>query len=156
MADEIYGCFREGSPGWEMELKAGLFRLWRQCFSHGRIGRQTGADRHFSEIKLALEYIRSDYASPITLESMAARAGMSREYFCRVFSSHMHMSPFDYLLRVRVDNGCNFLRETRLPVGEIAQRCGFNSFSYFSKRFKEIMGCTPAEYMSRYREQNMP
>lgn len=151
IADDIHRAYHEALPGWEIGLKANLFRLWQLCFAHGQSTDRSGHSRRTDEIKLALEYIRDEYASPLTLEDMAARAGMSRGHFCRVFSSVMRMSPFDYLQRVRVDNGCNFLRETDLSVGEISQRCGFNSFSYFSKRFKEIMDCTPAEYKSRYR-----
>lgn len=135
----------------ELLTKAKLLEIWRLMFLHGEHS-APGSNSGIEKVKAAMEYIRAEYASPLSLNDMARKINLSRDYFCRLFTSVVHVTPFTYLLRVRIDNACRLLRENRLPVSEVAESCGFNSFSYFSKRFKEVMGCTPVEYGYRCRD----
>ena len=134
----------------ELSIKAEMLELWRLAVSHSSAAdrpRAAAAD----EMVRAMEFIRAEYASPLTLKIMADRVNMSQGYFCRRFSAIMHMTPFEYLLRTRIDNSCRLLQTTDLPIGEVASRCGFNGFSYFSKKFAAAMGSTPLEYRKLHR-----
>lgn len=136
--------FRERKPCFELRIKEQLLKIWSICTDHAQ---QSGKpNKGLETVKKAIELIQSEYASPLTLEDISAHVSMSREHFCRCFSSIMHMPPFEYLNLLRIDKGCCMLKETDLPVGRIAELCGFNSFSYFSKKFKEATGKTPAAY----------
>ncbi len=144
--NRIYAAYSEGAIACELEIKSLITELWRICYSNSHkcaISR----DITLENMKKAFEFIQNEYSSPLTLDEIASQINMSKGYFCRKFSEMVHMTPFEYLLRIRIENSCRMLSESSLSIGEIAQHCGFNSFSYFSKMFKQLMGCTPREYI---------
>lgn len=53
---------------------------------------------------------------------------------------------WEYIEDIRINKACKLLRETTLPIAEIAEQCGFGSSHYFSTRFKKLCSCTPREY----------
>ncbi|PCQ99766.1 AraC family transcriptional regulator, partial [Klebsiella pneumoniae] len=84
---------------------------------------------------------------PWTLESMAARAFLSRATFARHFARVYHLTPQGWLSQLRMALAARLLRlerQTNLEV--IAERCGFQSLASFSKRFKMRYGVTPGEW----------
>ncbi len=132
-------------PG-ELKIKALLYDIWDECINTAEKSPDFSKSKSVEDVKSVMEYIRENYRRDITLESMAEHVNMSRGYLCRKFKSVVRMTPFEYLIEVRIDKGCEMLKNTDFSVGEIAQLCGFNSFSYFSKIFNEKTGCTPLEY----------
>lgn len=145
LLDEIHVAYSLAEVGFELKIKSLLMQIWQICFVHGEqeIG---NPGRMIEDMKKVFLYIQNEYASPLSLEDMASKVNMSREYFCRRFSELMHMTPFEYLLRVRIENSCRMLLDNNLTIGEVATQNGFNSFSYFSKIFRKFVGCTPREY----------
>ena len=147
LLEELHEAHALGSDGFELKIKSLLMQIWQLCFeSRKQETDRNYSDRTIEDMKKVFLYIREEYASPLSLEDMAMEVNMSREYFCRRFSELMHMTPFEYLLRIRIENSCRLLGGTDMTIGEIATECGFNSFSYFSKIFKRITGCSPREY----------
>jgi AraC-like DNA-binding protein len=100
------------------------------------------------QLKTVLEYIEKAYASPITLEDLAACAKMSEKYFCRVFKDMTHKTVMDYLNHYRIERACHQLNQTNFSLLEICYNCGFNDLSYFIKTFKKYKGITPKKYAS--------
>lgn len=94
------------------------------------------------------EYIHANLASPIALADLAAQAGLSEYHFCRVFKKATRLSPYQYLLRQRVQRACAHLEKNRLSIQEIAFACGFGDPVQFSRHFKKVMGVTPTAYRS--------
>ena len=87
---------------------------------------------------------------PWTLESMAARAFLSRATFARHFARAYHLTPQAWLTQLRMALAARLLhqdRQARLEV--IAERCGFQSLASFSKSFKKHYGLTPGEWRRR-------
>lgn len=142
--EKISELYRERKPCFELRIKEQLLRIWSICTEHAR--KSGEPDRGLETVKKAIEFMQREYASPLTLEEISAHVSMSREHFCRCFSAIMKMPPFEYLNLLRIDKGCCLLKETDLPISRIAELCGFNSFSYFSKKFKKTTGTTPAAY----------
>jgi two-component system response regulator YesN len=61
--------------------------------------------------------------------------------------------PFgEYLTKLRLERAEQLLHDTDWRISRIAEHVGFESFSYFSKRFREAMGMTPSEYRRHERE----
>ena len=94
----------------------------------------------------ALEYINSHYEEDIKIKELADWCHISETHFRRVFCQCMHMTPVEYLNRVRVQMACDSLRKTNDQVGVIAARVGFSTLSTFNRNFKQIMGKTPQEW----------
>ena len=101
--------------------------------------------------KLMLQYIQAHYSEELTLEQIAASAAVSKSMCLRYFRQIIDTTPIRYLLRYRIEKAAGLLLSTEKKAGEIATICGFSDISYFTRRFREINGCTPLEY----RKENM-
>ena len=65
---------------------------------------------------------------------------------CRNFQACFNLSPMEYLSKIRIDHAKELLLTTYKPVTDIAFECGFNDSNYFSKTFRNSVGCTPKNY----------
>lgn len=78
----------------------------------------------------------------IRIEDLAKICHISETHFRRVFTSHMKVSPLEYINSVRIHTACEFLQKTDIPVADIAHKCGFTTNSTFNRNFRQIMGVT--------------
>lgn len=97
-------------------------------------------------IPRVLEFMRTHYASPLTLSEIAAVSGYSPNYFHRIFSHVMGMTPQEYLLSLRLERAKQFLLQPEKSISEIAYACGFSSQSYFTEQFRKETHMTPGKY----------
>ncbi|NWK44708.1 cupin domain-containing protein [Ralstonia pickettii] len=81
-----------------------------------------------------------------TIDALADLAAMSRATYARHFKARADMTVWDFLTRVRMTLACETLVHTRLSVGEIGTRVGYQSEAAFGKAFKQQLGMTPARY----------
>lgn len=125
-----------------------LYTLFGMVYDNKYYKISSGKDVNKSIIKLkdVLYFIRNCYDTPITLDAMAEKAGMSPKYFCRFFRELTDKTPVEYLNTYRIERAARKLTGTDLPVTEIAFSCGFNDLSYFIKTFKHYKGMTPREF----------
>lgn len=94
-----------------------------------------------------ISYLEDNYESPITLYDLADHTQLSKEYLCTVFKKKMKQTIMQFLLIIRISRARVFLLQyPEKKIIEIAGMCGFESPSYFGKKFKEIVGCTPEQY----------
>ncbi len=100
-------------------------------------------------IAKALQQLHSNPHMAWTLEKMSAEVGMSRAAFARRFKELVGQPMFEYLTRLRIQRAGELLRETKLPLYEIANRVGYASDLAFTKTFKKHAGTTP----TRFRKQ---
>lgn len=96
-----------------------------------------------SHITRAIRYIEQNYARPITLNEVANLVYLNPEYFSRHFKKETGTNFNNYVNTVRLKQALELVSHTDKKLSEIAELCGFQSFSYFSKRFKEMFGCSP-------------
>lgn len=81
-----------------------------------------------------------------TIDALADLAAMSRATYARHFKARADMTVWDFLTRVRMTLACETLVHTRLSVGEVGTRVGYQSEAAFGKAFKQQLGMTPARY----------
>ncbi|MGB3065805.1 AraC family transcriptional regulator [Sphingobacterium thalpophilum] len=109
---------------------------------------------HKSRISSICQYIELHFKEELTLESVAKRANLSPQAFCRYFKKHSGVTLVGYLNRLRVNEVCNRLHNDHLEnISFIAYNCGFNSITNFNRIFKHIVGCTPKEYLLNHRKK---
>jgi len=101
-------------------------------------------------INEAIKFINLSYEQEITIEILSNRSNLSRSHFTKLFTDAMQVSPMVYLRTIRLQNAKKMLQTQKLTVTEVAQQCGFNSTSYFTKIFKENFLETPKEFMRRF------
>ena len=90
--------------------------------------------------------IRARFAAPLTLENLAAEAGISKFHFARVFREMTGATPHAYILQVRIEAARCLLTGTDLRVKQIAAQTGFSNVDAFSTAFTRRQGVTPSEF----------
>jgi AraC-like DNA-binding protein len=125
-----------------LELQSLLLRLFSQLIS------QLTGESESSDELLTLDWVRrcKNYMDLHFSENVVAFSGMNRSYFSTEFSRHMGMPPKKYLQKKKMDKGKQLLRETRLPVTEIALSVGFPNLYSFTRAFKKYNGVSPLAY----------
>jgi AraC family transcriptional regulator len=93
-----------------------------------------------------IEYIEAHLDREIALSTLAEIAGMSPHYFCELFKQSVHVSPYQYVLRRRIEHAKKVLEEPGVTVFEAAMRSGFSDQSQFTKIFRRVVGVTPTSY----------
>ena len=101
-------------------------------------------DKHMG---LAIASVHDDPGYSWTLESLAARVGMSRSVFALRFRETVGATPMEYLTRWRMLLAADRLKKTEDGLSAIAQSLGYVSESAFGKAFRRVMGCSPRQYV---------
>ena len=82
----------------------------------------------------------------ISLEEAAEAMGMSSFYFSRFFRTAYNRTFLEYLTSYRIERAEELLRQTDIPVREIAPRVGYTDANYFTKVFKKYVGVSPNRF----------
>ena len=92
------------------------------------------------------EFLDSNYAEHITLDTLTALTHMNKYYLAHSFTKFAGMSPIQYLNSKRLNTACLLLKGTDHSISDIAVSTGFSSQSYFTQIFKKNLGLTPIQY----------
>lgn len=98
-------------------------------------------------IQQALNYIHKNYAVIEGMTEVTRYVCLNPEYFSRLFKKEVGCNFSNYLNKVRLLEAARLLDETDLKVFEVAEKTGFSSLSYFSRKFKAQFGLNPFKYM---------
>jgi AraC family transcriptional regulator len=104
------------------------------------------SNKQSSMINQSLDYIERNLSGKITLEAIAQHCHISVFHFCSLFTKTMRVSPYQYILRQRVNKAQRMLETTALPLCEIALLCGFSSQSQMCQHFRKSAKLTPKSY----------
>ena len=108
--------------------------------------RQDTKDRRQELYREALAVIRDGYAHDLTVESVAHEIATSRRQLQRVLDEIGGVSFRDLLTRVRMVQAARLLRESRLPVADVAHQVGYRQPAQFAKTFRRLYGESPSVY----------
>lgn len=106
-------------------------------------------------IKKTLDYIHENLNQKLLLKQLSVIAELSPNYFHRIFTETMQITPNDYITSARLNKAKDLLLRTDLQIYNIADQCGYDNVSYFSFLFKKSFQITPVEYRSRHNYVNM-
>lgn len=143
--EEILTELHEKQPQYEKICASRLFHLL------ALLSRKTSCDtaphsRHYDRISLVITMMNKDYAKDTSLEEYAEVCNMSKFHFLKVFREITGFSPIEYRGRIRLEHAKELLKNTALPVSEIARLTGFSSGAYFCEAFKAKEGVTPSAF----------
>lgn len=102
------------------------------------------------DLQIRLYRLRSDiYIHPekdLSIDDMAERMNFSRSYFQRIYKDEFGISCKDDVIAARLEKARSLLTVTKLPVGNIAEQCGYNEVNHFMRQFRDRTGMTALEY----------
>lgn len=97
-------------------------------------------------ILAAMDFIDTHFHEDLSLNLVAAEAGISESHLSHLFKQHSSYTFLEYLQERRIRNAMQLLKNHKLQITEVYRLCGFCNGSYFSRVFKRITGTTPGDY----------
>lgn len=150
---EILTALEQKQPYYRAEVRAQLMMLFvdlRRRFPEGEPNENRSDNRRKIElVKAVIEYIRHNFAQPITVDSVCRAVSFSRSYVCHVFKEVTDQSLVQYINFVRCSNARILLASKNYTITECAEKSGFNTLSYFSRIYKKQMGVAPSEHFGK-------
>jgi AraC family transcriptional regulator len=99
------------------------------------------------KLRQSIDYIQAHLAEDLSLDAIAAQVGMSHYYFCRLFKRSTGMTPYQYVIKCRIDRAKELLLFRQdCSIADVAFQVGFASQSQFTKHFKKWVGTTPKKF----------
>lgn len=98
------------------------------------------------------EIRREMYDNPqqrMSIDKLCKRLAVSRTYFHRIYLSAFGVTFRQDEIKSRLTYACKLLTETEVSVSVIAEKCGYESETFFMRQFRQHIGCTPSEYRRR-------
>lgn len=119
---------------------------------HGEPGArcQNPAAAGAARMEKVREHLHAHYDEDVTVQQLAAVAGLSRAHLTAAFTRHFGVPPHIYLNAVRVRQAQAAMLAGQ-PLAEVAAACGFSDQSHLSRRFKGAVGTSPADWLRQMR-----
>lgn len=133
-------------PGYSLLVKSYLFLFLHALYTHQTKGNPVTPSLHEETIKQVISYVREHFSEPITITEAAALTRYSEAHFMRIFRQETGQTFVNYLTDYRLGYASYLLKESMESVSLIAEKCGFDNFSYFSRIFKKRYKLSPREY----------
>jgi AraC-like DNA-binding protein len=92
------------------------------------------------------DYLYNNYNRSISLDDICVSLQADKYYLCHKYKEICGRTVMDKLLEIRIGKAKRMLRYTAESIDRIGYGCGFESSSYFCKRFREKTGMTPMDY----------
>lgn len=106
------------------------------------------AESHADDTLLesVVHFMNEHIERKLTLADMAAFTGYSPSHFSSLFCEATGQSPMAYFNQLRIQRACELLDFTDMKVNQVCFKVGIEDPYYFSRLFKQVMGCSPREY----------
>ena len=118
-----------------------------QVLAHLATADQRHTTKYSDQVEAALCYVYEHAGQAIDYRALARNLGFSSySIFRQEFDKVTGLPHTQYQLGIRLDKAKELLRETTLPIGEIADQLGFRDQYYFARFFKAKTGITASEY----------
>ncbi|MEO1310505.1 MAG: AraC family transcriptional regulator [Pseudomonadota bacterium] len=96
--------------------------------------------------KRVLDYVADHFGGQISLEALAAEAGLSESQFSRVFRETIGATPMRFVTEFRVEQAKAMLADPARTIADVAHACGFADQAHLTRVFKQIAGETPSAW----------
>lgn len=112
-------------------------------------GRADDAWMHPAALRRVVDLVEAEMHADVSLGVLAHEAGLSVSALMRAFRGSLGMTPWEFILRRRIDRAARLLAETEYSVSQIAGLCGFTTQAHMTNVFKARRGQPPAAFRSK-------
>lgn len=112
--------------------------------------RQNGDSAAQNLVARAITYLETHSTETVRVGDVASHVALSAGRFAHLFKTHTGRSVIEYLHELRLEKICAALRESTLPIQDIAGEAGYNDTRFFHRVFRRHAGCSPTEYRARF------
>lgn len=97
-------------------------------------------------VEEALSIIEYNYEKDITIENIAERLSVNKNYLSRLFRTKKNFTLKEYLIHKRIERAKELLQNTNASILQVSNSVGYDDQLYFSRIFKKKVGMSPTEY----------
>jgi len=158
---EINDCidmtvYPNGSLGWcltsKLPIRDGFGEIIGLITISKDLNMATQHDAVSSKFTETIDYIQNSFNEHLEIKTLATMACMTVSQFQRRMKMIYRMTVWQFIQKTRVNEVARLLKNSEIPMSQIAFRCGFCDQSALTRRFKESTGYTPREYRQRFRK----
>jgi AraC-like DNA-binding protein len=92
----------------------------------------------------ARQRLEERFAAPVRLAELARLAGLSVNHFCTAFHQAFSLSPYDFVLRQRIEHARVLLRDRNRSIADVAAEVGYDDPASFARLVRRRLGCGPS------------
>ena len=140
--DELIGCGQRGGRQ-SAKLCAKLLECLVLKMSGSRAPRAGVEALSFTTYQQCRRHIEENFPRLKTLRQIAQECHTDAAYLCRLFQRHDQQSPYQFLLRLKMNLAAEWLQQPGVLVKQAAERAGFRDPFHFSRAFKSVFGIAP-------------
>lgn len=137
----------------KMNHSAGIYKEWMKL-AVKRIRDLSSFEKPAKKVIIQIEqYVDFHIEERITRENIARAVSFSEDYISKLFKRETGNSLSEYIMSRKIERAKELIEKNEEPIGYIAARLGYSSFSYFSEVFKKFTGELPSEYKRNSRTE---
>ena len=145
--DEMLEGFRSSAPQPEPLMSCDIHRILSELLILCGSGSVCGKKQNPC-VAEAVGYIEEHYRERLSIGDVASSVRMSVFHFSRQFKKETGYSPYEFILKTRIDRAKSLLKNTDMRIKEIAYELGFSSESSFIYAFEKNTGISPGTFRS--------
>lgn len=150
LLDHVLWLYSAQPAGWHQAASAAVSYAVHAFVTGNSLTRLARDEELPDAISRSLGVVRDRWnaqgLSAVSLDELAAAAGVSREHLARVYAKHVGMGPVTALRALRLSRAAELLSHTNLGIAEIARIVGFPNEFHFSRSFRRLSGSSPSEF----------
>ena len=124
-----------------------VLQLVRRAFEHRKEPAKGGRTALAPwALKRVIDLVEARLDEDLSLAELAGAARLSASHFARAFKRTTGVAPYRYVLARRIGRAQSLLAGTRLPIIEVAARCGYSDPGHFATLFRRETGYSPRQY----------
>lgn len=124
-----------------------VWRIYRDyCDEYADAAIRVGTGEGGTISQQTMDYIRWNFTNNLSIADLARELHLSQSYLMRRFKKETGRTIQQVITDRRINEACRLLANSNLNMTEISLMVGFNSSSYFSMIFRQMLGLTPKEY----------
>lgn len=131
---------------YQLNIRIYLLKLFEYFIRNDLLVDDNQITHDNSPMEQVIDYIADNYNKKITSIELANIMNYNPQYFSRYFKSVLGYTPIEFVNHYRIERASELLFSSDLSILEVGLECGFESSSYFIKKFKEIKGTSPNNY----------
>lgn len=146
--NKLYESFKSGGIINRLNTKAYMILLISEFIRD----LESQYDKTYADVDYVaqfIDYVTNHYADGIDLNEIVKEYGISPGWFRVVFKNQMNRTPWEFVIDCRIEQAKHLLLTGRYNMSEVSYMVGYDDIHYFSRLFKNKVGCTPTEFIKK-------
>jgi len=140
--DELIRCGQRASVR-SAELCSMLLECLVLKMAESRAPQDSVKSLSFTTYQQCRQHVERNSLRLKTLRQIAEECHVDAAYLCRLFQRYDHQSPYQFLLRLKMNLAAEWLQQPGALVKQVAEHAGFSDPFHFSRAFKKVLGVAP-------------